>query len=118
MAKRNYGRMTADGGLSLFRPMQLNLTMPTAPLRGGDQTCLRRKRSVAAGITSERGIGARLAHEPTADPVAKCLPHHQLEVTPRQPGELLGKHCNALSPGAGHAGDVGSPENLLGPNAS
>jgi hypothetical protein len=28
MAKRNYGRMTADAGLSLFRPMQLNLTMP------------------------------------------------------------------------------------------
>jgi hypothetical protein len=28
MAKRNYGRMTADAGLSLFRPMQLNLTIP------------------------------------------------------------------------------------------
>jgi len=32
MAKRNYGRMTADGGLCLFRPMQLNLTMPRHPL--------------------------------------------------------------------------------------
>jgi IS1 family transposase len=32
MAKRNYGRMTADAGLSLFRPMQLNLTMPVARL--------------------------------------------------------------------------------------
>jgi hypothetical protein len=31
MAKRNYGRMTADGGLSLFRPIQLNLTMPMLP---------------------------------------------------------------------------------------
>ena len=32
MAKRNYGRMTADGGLCLFRPMQLNLTMPPKTL--------------------------------------------------------------------------------------
>jgi hypothetical protein len=32
MAKRNYGRMTADAGLFLFRPMQLNLTMPDIDL--------------------------------------------------------------------------------------
>ena len=38
MAKRNYGRMTADGGLSLFRPMQLNLTMPASALRAFLQT--------------------------------------------------------------------------------
>jgi uncharacterized membrane protein YfcA len=35
MAKRNYGIMTADAGLSLFRPMQLNLTMPSTLLRIG-----------------------------------------------------------------------------------
>ena len=30
MAKRNYRRMTADAAISVFRPMQLNLTMPVA----------------------------------------------------------------------------------------
>ena len=42
MAKRNYGRMTADGGLSLFRPMQLNLTMPPSSICTGS-TCRPRR---------------------------------------------------------------------------
>src|SRR5258707_8556723 len=50
-----------------------------------------------------------------ADPLAETAAHHLLEVTAFQPRQLFGEHGNALAIGARHAGDVGAPEETVGP---
>src|SRR5262245_36708850 len=47
------------------------------------------------------------------EPVAHGTPHHQLQIAAREPRQLFREHRHALPPGAGHAGDVGAPEQPL-----
>src|SRR5277367_87049 len=57
----------------------------------------------------------RRASKRPPDPVRKPLPHHQLQVAPRQPRHLLGEHRHALTVAARHARDVRAPEKPLRP---
>src|SRR4051812_3157272 len=47
-------------------------------------------------------------------PVDNGLAHHELEISPFQPGHLFGEHRHALTVRDRHARDVGSPETALG----
>src|SRR5256885_16970662 len=49
-----------------------------------------------------------------SQPVTDGPAHDQLEVAALQPGQLFGEQRNALTPRAGHARDVGSPEPARG----
>src|SRR6187455_1820434 len=49
-----------------------------------------------------------------ADPLREPATHHLLEVLAFQPRQLFGEHGHALPVAAGHAGDVGSPEQAIG----
>src|SRR5206468_1738334 len=56
-----------------------------------------------------------LKPEIPAKPLAEATAHHLLEVRALEPWQLLGKKSHALAIAAGHAGDVGTPEEAVGP---
>ena len=53
--------------------------------------------------------------EVPADPLREAAAHDLLEVFALEPGQLLGEERHALAIGAGHAGDVGAPEEPVRP---
>src|SRR5215470_7005338 len=60
-------------------------------------------------------MGAGLELVVPADPRAEAAAHDLLEVPALQPRQLLGEEGDALAIGAGHAGDVGAPEQAVWP---
>src|SRR6266566_9541377 len=49
-----------------------------------------------------------------SEPVTDSPAHYQFEVAALQPGQLFREQRHALTPRAGHAGDVGAPEPARG----
>src|SRR6201994_1957557 len=49
------------------------------------------------------------------DPFAEATAHHVLQLPALQPRQFLGEEGDALPVAAGHAGDVGAPEEALRP---
>jgi integrase len=95
MAKRNYGRMTADAALSLFRPIRLNLTMPAidSKLRGCDVVSLRLEDVAPHGHAVDR---ATVRQKKTGQPVRFEMTEQTREAvdsyigaTSKKPAEFL-----------------------------
>src|SRR5215472_17317730 len=93
-------------GLGLARPGHSRLSDPRSAgyvggrIKSGHWVCLLRA-----------GLSPRLPAEPVAD----RLSHHELFVATLKPRQLVGEHRHALPIGAGHPGNIGSPEAALRP---
>src|SRR5262249_12648008 len=68
-----------------------------------------RDRLVPGGLPLRHGLSRPFPSEPVADRIS----HHQLQVTPLEPGQLFREHRHALPVRARHAGDIGAPEAAL-----
>src|ERR1700730_2357249 len=73
--------------------------------------------TVYVGILSILPALQALSVEPVvpADPLAEAAAHHVLELASLQPCQLFGEKSDALPVAAGHAGDVGTPEEAFRP---
>src|SRR5208283_1750360 len=86
--------------------------VPPTLARADEQSVICRRPTLGRAV--RRCRPRRMSGGPVpAPPGAERLAHDQPLVLLAEPRQLIGEHCRALAPGAGHLRDVGAPEHPM-----